>query len=108
MRAVGPQVLVVDAQEGVGITTDEAVGCAEDLGVKHVIVALNKADLIDSNRLKEVEVLQCTGIKSFSILFSTHYTCIAELSIPPPNLTLFLFFRIRFFLGIPVCMLEIF
>jgi selenocysteine-specific translation elongation factor len=50
------QVLVVDAQEGVGVTTDEAVGCAEDLRVKHVIVALNKADLVDASRLKQVEV----------------------------------------------------
>jgi len=49
-------VLVVDAQEGVGVTTDEAVGCAEDLRVKHVIVALNKADLVDASRLKQVEV----------------------------------------------------
>lgn len=46
----------MDAQEGVGITTDEAVGCAEDLGVQHVIVALNKADLVDASRLKQVEV----------------------------------------------------
>lgn len=91
MRAVGPQVLVVDAQEGVGITTDEAVGCAEDLGVKHVIVALNKADLVDSSRLKEVEVMQCTGTKSFSIFSFTYYTCVAELSIPPPNLIRFFF-----------------
>jgi selenocysteine-specific translation elongation factor len=50
------QVLVVDAQEGVGVSTDEAVGCAEDLRVKHVIVALNKADLVDASRLKQVEV----------------------------------------------------
>jgi selenocysteine-specific translation elongation factor len=70
-------VLVVDAQEGVGITTDEAVGCAEDLGVQHVIVALNKADLVDASRLKQVEVREqsCvhsnkTSLISFETAFS--------------------------------------
>ncbi len=74
-------ILVVAATDGTMPQTREHLLLAKQIGVTHIVVYINKADLVDEEMLELVE-LEVIGIEKFRIIISHFFGLLLILTGP--------------------------